>query len=240
MKDRDIAPTFEVPPEMVARWQDIANLMAELIGVPAGLIMRVRGPEIEVFIASQSEGNPYTPGAAEELWGSGLYCETVLKSRERLVVPDALADVDWKNNPDVKLKMVSYMGLPLLLPSGEPFGTICVLDNKENHYSETYERLMVRFKELIEAELDLLYMNHALGDTNRRLAEYISELVVLRGIVPICSHCKRIRDEHGEWKSIESRLESSPEVRFSHGCCPDCLDAHYPEVNKARHQRLDS
>ena len=96
--------------------------------------MRVADPDIEVFVSSQTEDNPYTPGDRERLEGSGLYCETVLRTRERLLIPDALADEDWKNNPDVKLNMISYLGLPLRMDGGKPFGTICILDNKHNAY----------------------------------------------------------------------------------------------------------
>mgnify|MGYP001953189988 CR=1 FL=1 len=68
------------------------------------------------------------------LFDSGLYCETVIKSGKQLLVPDALADKDWENNPDVELNMISYLGFPILFPDGNPFGTICVLDNKKNAY----------------------------------------------------------------------------------------------------------
>lgn len=64
--------------------------------------MRLRDPYIEVFVSSQHKGNPYHPGDKELVWNSGLYCETVIKTKEKLFVPDALADDKWKNNPDVK------------------------------------------------------------------------------------------------------------------------------------------
>jgi GAF domain-containing protein len=130
--------------------QSIVDIMASLIKVPAGLIMRLDGEQIEVFVSSKTSGNPYKMGDKEHLINSGLYCETVIKSNSMLVVPNALNDPDWRNNPDVKLKMISYLGLPINLPSGKPFGTICVLDNKENHYCSEYVKLLTQFRDLVE------------------------------------------------------------------------------------------
>lgn len=70
---------------------------------------------------------------------TGPYCETVIKTKDKLLVPNVLKDEDWKKNPDIKLGMISYLGFPLLWPNDEIFGTICVLDSKENNYSKEYE-----------------------------------------------------------------------------------------------------
>ncbi|MCF7802614.1 MAG: GAF domain-containing protein [Candidatus Marinimicrobia bacterium] len=126
-----INKALQIPQSLVEEWQEIVNIMAEIIEVPAGLIMRVSSEELEVFVASQTPGNPYTPGESEIWNGSGLYCETVINSREKLLVPDALSDPKWESNPDIRLNMISYLGYPIFLPNGEVFGTICVLDNKK-------------------------------------------------------------------------------------------------------------
>lgn len=82
----------------------IVDLMSEIIGIPAGLIMRHGGPDIEVFISSNNEGNPYHPGDKEKVWNSGLYCETAIKTEQKLLVPNALADKNWKDNPDTIIR----------------------------------------------------------------------------------------------------------------------------------------
>jgi hypothetical protein len=58
-----------------------------------------------------------------------------------------------------------------------------------------------------------------------------SELRTLRGIVPICSHCKNVRDDDGFWRSVEEYLATRSEADFSHGICPECLASRYPELN---------
>ena len=72
--------------------------------------------------------------------------------------------------------------------------------------------------------------------SHRELSEKIEELErergnvrVLRGLIPICSHCKRIRDDKGYWNQLESYLRDHSQAQFSHGICPECTETHYSE-----------
>jgi GAF domain-containing protein len=219
-----------IPEELVAKWQRLVDLLAETVGVPAALIMRAGEEEIEVFRASQGEDNPYTPGDKEHLWGSGLYCETVIREREELLIPDAPADPDWQDNPDVKLGMISYLGLPLTYPDGRYFGTICVLDRKPNAYTAKARELLESFRDLVEGHLALLLMNHELGERNRAFEDYIAEIRTLRGLHPVCSHCQKIHNERGQWEGMTSYLARRYEADFTHTVCPECLRRHYPDA----------
>ena len=122
---------IQVPFELVQKWQEIVDVIAEIIHVPSALVMKVEPPNIKVFVSSVSNGNPYERDELAPL-NTGLYCETVMKTRQSLLVPDALRDEEWKSNPDIKLGMISYLGFPVTWPDGQIFGTICVLDRKEN------------------------------------------------------------------------------------------------------------
>jgi signal transduction histidine kinase len=159
-----------IPDPILERWQEIVNLMADMLAVPAGLIMRILGEEIHVFVSSRTEGNPYHPGDHEHFWGSGLYCETVVTKNHELLVPNALLDEAWRTNPDVKLNMISYLGYPILWPDGTPFGTICVLDCKTNSYSEKYKRLVNQLRDIVETHLEIVY-------TEARRREELERLV---------------------------------------------------------------
>lgn len=57
------------------------------------------------------------------------------------------------------------------------------------------------------------------------------EISTLRGILPTCAHCKRIRDEQGTWHPIERFISQHSEARFSHGCCPECIPACFPDYH---------
>lgn len=58
----------------------------------------------------------------------------------------------------------------------------------------------------------------------------LAEVTALSGMLPICMHCKQIRNDAGYWEQIEAYVSSRSEAQFSHGICPDCLAKHYPEV----------
>ena len=148
-----------VPREIVGKWQEIVDLTAEIMHVPSALIMRVEPPNIKVFVSSETKGNPYEQDEVASL-DTGLYCETVMKTRQPLLVPDALRDEQWQSNPDIKLGMISYLGVPIIWPDGEVFGTICVLDKKPNEYSELYRKLLQQWRDVLQADLRSLATLH--------------------------------------------------------------------------------
>lgn len=58
----------------------------------------------------------------------------------------------------------------------------------------------------------------------------MQQVKILSGLLPICSSCKKIRDDKGYWKQIESYLSEHSEAEFSHGVCPDCIKKLYPNL----------
>ena len=152
---------IQVPTQTIQKWQEIIDLLAEILHVPSALMMKVEHPNIKVFVSSESEGNPYERDEVASL-NTGLYCETVMKTRELLLVPNALVDQEWKANPDIKLGMISYMGFPVAWPNGDIFGTICVLDSKRNEYSELYRKLLIQCREVLQADLKSLQARNEL------------------------------------------------------------------------------
>lgn len=63
------------------------------------------------------------------------------------------------------------------------------------------------------------------------LQNALAEVKTLRGFLPICSYCKKIRDDKGYWKQIESYIHKHSDVEFSHGICPECTKKYYPELD---------
>lgn len=151
----------DIHPAFIEKWQRLLDLLSKVFKVPTGLIMKVTEDNMEVFMHNVNMDNPYEPGDSEKL-GSGLYCETVLGTDDVLEVSNALASEVWKDNPDVALNMISYYGLPIKWPDGEFYGTLCVLDDKENHYSEEFKLIIDEFLKSIEKDLEILIMNRDL------------------------------------------------------------------------------
>ena len=157
----------QISDSIANNWQRIINIISKILDVPSGLIMKINPKTIEVFLSSETINNPYEKGDEEKL-KKGLYCETVIGQKKELLVADALNNIYWKDNPDVKLGMISYYGLPILWPDEEVFGTICVLDNKKNQFNEKYKKLIKEFKISIEKDLKLLMVNDSLKKSANR------------------------------------------------------------------------
>ena len=69
-----------------------------------------------------------------------------------------------------------------------------------------------------------------LEEERRRLQQALDEVRTLRGIVPICSYCKKIRDDEGYWKQVEQYVSEHTEAKFSHGICPACFEKEMNEL----------
>ncbi len=66
-----------------------------------------------------------------------------------------------------------------------------------------------------------------LSTAMQELTKALKEVKRLNGLLPICAHCKKIRDDQGHWKQVETYLEENSEATFSHGMCPDCSESLY-------------
>lgn len=62
------------------------------------------------------------------------------------------------------------------------------------------------------------------------LQDALQRVRTLNGLLPICSSCNKIKDEHGKWKRLEEYIINNSEADFSHGICPDCASFLYPEL----------
>jgi hypothetical protein len=65
-----------------------------------------------------------------------------------------------------------------------------------------------------------------------KLQDALAKIRTLRGIIPICSSCKKIRDDKGYWNQIENYIKEHSDADFSHGICPECAKKLYPEFYK--------
>jgi PAS domain-containing protein len=63
----------------------------------------------------------------------------------------------------------------------------------------------------------------------RELQDALAKIKTLHGLLPICAHCKKIRDDKGSWNHLEKYVAERTEAVFSHGICPECAKKHYPE-----------
>jgi hypothetical protein len=69
-----------------------------------------------------------------------------------------------------------------------------------------------------------------LKERNQELERALAEVKVLRGLIPICAGCKKIRNDQGYWQQIEEYIQDHSEAAFSHGLCLPCAKRLYPGV----------
>lgn len=65
----------------------------------------------------------------------------------------------------------------------------------------------------------------------RSLEETLAQVKTLSGLLPICARCKKIRDDNGYWNQIEAFISAHSDADFTHGICPECSSALYPEMD---------
>jgi len=77
----------------------------------------------------------------------------------------------------------------------------------------------------------VIQLQSALADRVKELEEAIANVKQLQGLLPICSYCKKIRDDGNYWHRVESYIAGHANVRFSHGICPECTGKLKADLN---------
>ena len=86
----------------------------------------------------------------------------------------------------------------------------------------------------MERAITIAIARHAdlmeLRKINRELQQALAEVKTLTGLLPICSGCKKIRDDKGYWKEVEVYVMQHTDAKFTHGLCPGCVSKYYPGI----------
>ena len=104
--------------------------------------------------------------------------------------------------------------------------------NKRVDYTEKDVETVAYLADVTWHIVEQKRVEEALEEERRRLQQALDEVKTLRGIVPICANCKKIRDDKGYWNQVEKFVSDHTEAEFSHGICPDCAQKLYPELYK--------
>ncbi|MEI9947475.1 MAG: ATP-binding protein [Pseudomonadota bacterium] len=168
-------PELAIPLDVLRKWQRIVDLLAAIMSVPSAVVTKLEPPNDSYYrtvASSNSNGNPFP---IDELFSMdiGTFCETVIKNNQPLLVANATEDDQWKLAPEVQVGMISYLGFPVLWPDGRMFGTICVLDDKTNQYSDLYQQLLAHFRDVLQGDLHTLAR---LGNELEQQKAYLGEL----------------------------------------------------------------
>ncbi len=112
------------------------------------------------------------------------------------------------------------------------------LANKATKFDENDAKMATGFGELAAIALqNSRNLDHRIEAEKQReiliqdLKNALAEVKKLGGLLPICSHCKKIRDDKGYWNQIELYIHEHSEAEFSHSICPECAKKHFPDID---------
>jgi hypothetical protein len=144
--------------------------------------------------------------------------------------------VEFMPEGHVVLKNVMFAPLNI---DGKVVG-ILGLANKPSGFTDDDAEIASVFGEL--AAIALANSRHLdqLKEKTLSLEKALSEVKTLRSILPICSHCRKVRDDKGVWSRLEAYVSDRTDTRFSHGMCPDCLREVYPDEAESILALLDT
>jgi PAS domain S-box-containing protein len=186
-----------IPADVLRKWQRIVDLLANVMRVPSGVITAIEPPyrAYTTIVSSHSAGNPFP---IDDIFAMdiGTFCETVIKKREPLRVANAVEDERFQYAPEIQVGMVSYLGFPVFWPDGQVFGTICVLDDKTNRYSDVYQDLMAQCRDVLQADLQtLVRLGTELDEQKAHLSELFARVPEAIVMVDRDSRVTRVNPE---------------------------------------------
>jgi len=89
----------------------------------------------------------------------------------------------------------------------------------------------------VNNHIELKLSKDELQRVNKELTNSLAQIKLLKGLIPICANCKKIRDDTGFWQEVESYISHHTDANFSHGICPDCMKELYPDIYKTLQER---
>lgn len=99
-------------------------------------------------------------------------------------------------------------------------------------WSVMLKRQVTQRTQKLELEIqDRKRVEKALSHEKNHLQKALNEIKILKGLLPICANCKKIRDDQGYWNQMEAYISKHSEAQFSHGICPECVRELYPDLN---------
>jgi CheY-like chemotaxis protein len=196
---------------------------------------------VRILIAEDDPTSRKLLERALEKWGHDvIVTENGRDALDRLLAADAprLAILDWMM-PDLDgtevCRRLRAAELPetryaiLLTARRQKSDVIAGLEAGASDYvTKPFDLGELRAR--IEVGRRVVELEGALRARVRDLEEARGHIRELQGILPICSSCRKIRDDEGFWTQVEVYFHDHSDLEFSHGICPDCQDRLYPEL----------
>jgi len=121
-------------------------------------------------------------------------------------------------------KSLRLLGKSFNMKNNEAESQYEVIEKDDVGQAENFDALVVENARLYELA----------NERAAKLEKAYNEIKTLRGILPICSSCKKIRDDAGYWQKLEVYVHNHTEANFSHGYCPECAEKELQQIRKGR------
>jgi hypothetical protein len=113
--------------------------------------------------------------------------------------------------------------MPVML-DGVLLGILALNGRESFHFDPDEERLLDAFVDQAAVAIRNASLYEAEGSARRAAEQALAEVKALRGLLPICSYCKKVRNDENYWEQIESYICQHSDAQFSHGICPECRE----------------
>ena len=178
----------------------------------------------EVLKTCRAKPDHHYPLDAAGVWADSI------RLRRAVIHNNYQSLADKKGYPEGHFHLIRHLGIPIF--DGDRIVGVTGVGNKEEPYDESDARQIT------------LFMNSMWGIMKRRrteqererliveLKDALAKVKTLSGLLPICMHCKKIRDDKGYWNELETYISEHSDADFSHGLCMECAKEFYPDYFK--------
>jgi len=196
-----------------AQLRELLSLGCERLGLSVGIISHVVGDQYTVV---ESAGPPQRPGPGTIFALSDTYCEITLEADQPTGF-HAVGESEANRHPCYSnTGLEAYIGAPIRNRNGV-FGTI------------NFSSVDKHAQPFRDVDLDVMrLMATWIGSELEKTVE------TLHGMIPICSSCKCIRSNMGDWQALENYLTEQAHLTFTHGICPSCAEKIMSEAASKR------
>jgi hypothetical protein len=201
---------------MEEAYDRLSRIASLLTNSPVALISLV-DKDRQFFKSSSGLPEPWKSRRETPL--SHSFCQHNRTAGKPLIISNATKDPLFRDNAAVaELNVVAYLGIPLVTADNYVLGSFCVIAVMNEIELRTEMAENRRFLE----ERDTLIIE---------LEKALKTVKELSGLLPICSYCKKIRDENGNWQQLEMYFEERSVASFTHGICRECINIHYADID---------
>jgi len=208
----EIVAGIEVVRDITERTQMEEELRKHLAAMEASMDgMAITDQEGKYIYLNDAHAKMYGYDSPRELVGKTwrvLYYTEEIRRFEQEIIPVLGEKGLWRGEAVGKRKDGSIFHQELSFTSVKKSGLVCVVRDVSSRKSAEREREKLIFE----------------------LRDALSNIKMLRGLLPMCAWCKKIRDDKGYWKQVETYITEHSDAEFTHGICPECLRKGEPEL----------